>query len=175
MLDISFTGGYVTIDAPAMGMTTISEFSDEGSPVEVDEIEVTGHSINLNGTVIRWRKPTAYTVKVTVIPLSENDVSLTKLLLASKVEPTGGGVKAVDVASLATKMEIAAPAINESGQGSSMRKWWFTEGCIVGGSPAVASDAEGKMQSKTYSFVFERMTDNGGWGKRLKAGTSTLG
>lgn len=174
MLDISFTGGYVTVSAPAMGTTTISEFSDEGSPVEVDEIEVTGHSINLNGTVIRWRKPTAYTVKVTVIPLSENDVSLTKLLLASKVEPTGSGVRAVDVASLTTKMEIAAPAINKSGQGG-MRTWTLTEGCILGGSPAVASDAEGKMQSKTYSFVFERMTHNNGKGRVLKAGQSTLG
>lgn len=176
MLDISFTGGYVTVKAPAMGTTTIEEFSDEGSPVEVDEIEVTGHSINLNGTVLRWRKPTAYTVKVTVIPLSENDISLSKLLEAAKVEPTGTGVYAVSVASLNTTLEIAAPAINKSGgNASGMRTWTFKEGCIVSGNPGIATDAEGKMQSKTYSFVFEQMTHNQGKGMTLKKGATTLG
>ena len=91
MIDISFTGGYIALKSNYTGVSNldIKEFSDEGSPVEVDEIEVAGYAVNMNGLLIRWRKPSAYVVKLNVLPNSNADVSLTKLLLASHIE---GGV-----------------------------------------------------------------------------------
>lgn len=178
MIDLSFTGGFVTIKADAIGATTISEFADEGSPVEVDEIEVTGHQLMLNGSVLYWTKPTAYTAKVTVIPLSANDISLSKLLESTKVERTENGmVRICSSAATKTTMEIAAPGINRSGPSGKnvMRTWTFSNGRIVSGNPGIVSDEEGKMKAKTYSFVFERMVHNIGNGRTLNAGQFSLG
>jgi len=153
MIDLSFTGGSITIKSGVTGATNIpvTEFSDEGSPIEVDEIEVAGYAINLNGLMIRWRKPAAYVAKVTVIPGSDNDESLTKLLNAAHITK---GATLEPIANLKVTMEVSAPGIN----GAASRTWTFEEGCIVSGSPAVASDAEGKMQAKTFTFAFEKMT-----------------
>lgn len=156
MIDVSFSGGFVTIEAEAIGSTTISEFADEGSPVEVDEIEVTGHQLMLDGSVLYWTKPTAYFVKVSVIAGSGNDESLTKLL---ELSHPGGRFGEQNTDELTVKMEVSSPRIYNGGSGAdnfggSAKRHSFSDGRMLSGSPAISVDSEGKIQAKTFSFVF---------------------
>lgn len=164
----------MTIHAEVIGTTTVTSFADEGSPVEVDEIEVTGHQLMLDGSVLFWRKPTAYTVKVSVIPGSANDESLAKLLMASKASSGSNGV-CRDIKEIKTDLQICCPKLNKSGKHAERGKkrltdkavindgevingyeiTAYTEGRIMSGHPGVTVDTEGKIQAKVYTFVFE--------------------
>lgn len=153
MLDISFTDGFVTIESDACGMTTISEFPSDVSPIEIDEIEVAGHKIMLDGSVLYWSKPSAYSVKVSVIPHTKEDESLSKLADFARVKggkDQDGNLNESATKALAVKMIVGVPAEG----GSLFKQLMFDDGRMVGGSPGVSVDSDGKMQSKTFSFVF---------------------
>lgn len=155
MLDVSFTGGNIVIKSGS-GSTVISEFSDEGTPVECNEIEVTGHAMTLNGQVIFWRKPNAYVVSVTVIPMSDNDITLGNMLEMAHVKPGN----AVPVDKLTTSLTINCPKINKSGSQMSGNMWSFQNGRIVSGPTGPSTNSEGKMSARTYTFVFEALSRN---------------
>jgi uncharacterized protein YodC (DUF2158 family) len=157
MIDISFTGGNIIVKSGGAS-TTISEFSDEGTPVECNEIEVTGHAVTLNGQVIFWRKPNAYVVAVTVIPMSDNDITLGNMLEMAHVKPGEGG--AAPVSKLTASLTINCPKINESGSQSRGNTWSFQNGRIVSGPTGPSTSSEGKMTARTYTFVFETLSRN---------------
>lgn len=152
MIDISFTGASVSVKQ-GNRQTVIREFSDEGTPIECNEIEVTGSAVTLNGQLILWRKPNAYVVSLTVIPRSDNDAALRAMLHDAHVSP--GNV--VKVSQLNASLTIVAPKINESGSQVKGDSWKFTNGRIVGGPTGPSSSSEGKMSARTYTFVFERL------------------
>jgi hypothetical protein len=149
--DISFTGASVVVSQGKTLDTTITEFSDEDTPLECSEIEVTGNAITLNGQLVLWRKPSAYMVSVTVIPRSENDLTLSKMLYQSRVCPA----RAVAVSDLWSKMTIKCPRINESGNTRAVDTYKFSNGRILSGPTGPASNSEGKMSARKYTFVFQ--------------------
>lgn len=158
MIDVSATGATVTVKAAAIGQVTISRFSDEGTPFEFNEIEVTGSALSLNGEVIFWSKPVAYAASVTVIPHSDEDDALRKLLEASHVRFSGGSTKAVDPANVNTSLTLKCPHIDGAGQ--SFKMYSYTNGRIVSGPTAPSTSPEGKLSARTYTFVFEQMSES---------------
>ena len=65
-----------------------------------------------------------------------------------------------------TELHIYAPQINACSKSSAtLNEWVFNEGCMVSGTPAVTADAEGKMQVKSFTLVFEQMSKHpeSGW------------
>lgn len=158
MIDISFTGGWIDIKMGSFH-TQIVEFSDEGSPVEVDDVEVTGEAVTLNGQAVYWRKPSLYHVTVTVIPGSQNDLDLQRMLHASKVQ---NGESVTPISELTVTMTINAPKINESnGSQQTGRKWTFKNGRFLRGKIGMQTDPEGKMSAMAYSFAFEQCETSG--------------
>lgn len=150
--DISFTGASVVVTQGNDNLkTTITEFSDEDTPLECSEIEVTGNAITLNGQLVLWRKPSAYMVSVTVIPRSENDLVLSKMLYQARVCPA----RAIAVKDLWSKMTIKCPRINESGNTKAVDTYNFSNGRILSGPTGPASNSEGKMSARKYTFVFQ--------------------
>lgn len=158
MIDVSATGATITVHAPAIGQVQISRFSDEGTPFEFNEIEVTGSALSLNGELITWSKPVAYAASVTVIAHSDEDEALRKLLEASHVRFTGGGTKAVNAENVNTKLTLKCPTLNSSGE--SFKMYSYTNGRIVSGPTAPSTSAEGKLAARTYTFVFEQMGES---------------
>lgn len=158
MIDVSATGATVTIKAPAIGSVTVSRFSDEGTPFEFNEIEVTGSALSLNGELITWSKPVAYAASVTVIPHSDEDNALRKLLEASHVRFTGKGTKAVSPENVKTSLTLKCPKINAGG--NSFKMYSYTNGRIVSGPTAPSTSPEGKLSARTYTFVFEQMAES---------------
>jgi len=156
MIDVSATGASININSAATGAVLITRFSDEGTPFEFNEIEVTGSALSLNGELITWSKPVAYAASVTVMPHSDEDNSLRKLLEASHVRFNGSGTTAVNPEMVKTSLTLKCPLLNEAG--SSFKEYRFTEGRIVSGPTAPSTSAEGKLSARTYTFVFERMT-----------------
>lgn len=154
--DISFTGASIVISQGRLLKTTITEFSDEDTPLECSEIEVTGNAITLNGQLVLWRKPSAYMVSVTVIPRSENDLILSKMLYEARVCPA----RATAVSELWSNMTIKCPRINESGNTKSVDTYSFSNGRILSGPTGPASNSEGKMSPRKYIFVFQDLTIN---------------
>ena len=152
MIDISFSGGSVTVSCGGIS-TTITEFSDEGSPIECQDIEVTGHSATLNGQAIFWRKPSLYQVSVTVIPGSDNDAALQQMLRRAHMHP--GNI--ANISELEATMTIRAPQINASGSQAGGNSWNFSYGRILSGPTGPSSNGEGKTSARTYTFIFERM------------------
>lgn len=161
MIDVSFTGATIVISADAIGSTTITEFYDEGSPLQCSEIEVTGNSLTLNGTLVTWAKPSAYVVSVTVVPESENDNSLRTLLEKSHVKHASSGttVYSVDPVAVDTTMTIKAPGISMDHK--TKREYTFSAGRILSGPSAISANAEGKLSGNTYTFIFERFKWSG--------------
>lgn len=164
MIDISSTGSTIQINTRCTGKFEISRFSDEGTPFEFNEIEVTGSAPTLNGELITWSKPVAYAAAVTVVPGTPEDVNLRKLLMKSRVNYAGGNVTAVDPHQVEVRMVVNIPVIsieNSTRQGQQYNHYVFVNGRIVSGPTAPSSNPEGKLSARTYTFVFEQMTTAG--------------
>lgn len=155
MTDVSATGSSIQITTDVTGLINITRFSDEGTPFEFNEIEVTGSALSLNGELITWAKPVAYAASVTVVPMTSEDEALRKLLIASKVKYSKGNTVAVNTDAVTVTMNASIPKLNNNG--SAYRGFMFTNGRIVSGPSAPSSSAEGKLSARTYTFVFEGM------------------
>lgn len=150
MFDVSAAGAKVRVECGS-NSCNITEFYDEGTPFETNEVEVTGSGITLNGQLVLWRKPVAYVVTLTVIPGSQDDVWLAQRLDDAHIRPG----KVIDVDRLKAKLTIWVPQINASGRQGKTVVTSYTNGRILSGPTGPSASAEGKLAAKTYSFVFE--------------------
>lgn len=152
-MDISTVGAKIRFSG-AINLT-ISEFSDEGTPFDAPDIDVSENKKNLNGTMISSRTPAVYPFSVTVIPNSKSDIALSKLLMKSSIQP--GGLTAVD--DLYVDCVITVPATYGSGAGadeaSGARDYTYTKARIKSGPTGPTSSAEGRMGARTYTFEAE--------------------
>ena len=89
MVDVSGVFPKVTIISVGIPpLITLTKFADDANPVDVEQIEVTGHGINVNGELVTWEKPAAYLVSVAVLCGTDDDVYL-RLLLEGSHEKSG--------------------------------------------------------------------------------------
>lgn len=154
-IDISAVGAKVVITHSSGGTPIeITHFSDEGTPFEASEVEVSTNQKNLNGDMISSRTPSVYSVSVTVVPGTDDDLALNKLLQEAALMP--GGVTAVKKLWI-TSLELWIPRINESNDKAlSGHKYKWSSGRIKSGPTGPSTSAEGRLSARTYTFEFEK-------------------
>lgn len=164
MVDVSATGCSITVKTGAR-RATITRFSDEGTPFEFNEIEVTGSALSLNGELILWAKPVAYAASVTVIPGTREDEQLRKMLEDAHVRRNGSSTKAVSASDCNATLVFTCPGIETfksdgATAGGNKKTYTYSNGRIVSGPTAPSASAEGKLSSRTYTFVFEQYSES---------------
>jgi len=159
MFDISTVGAKVIIKPKGAGVITISRFSDEGTPFESPDVDLSDNRKNLNGEMISSRTPSVYPVSVTVIPNTDEDVMLQKLAQKSALQI--GSVAAIsDI--IIESLTIKVPAIDKSGENASAcRTYTWTNGRMKNAPTGPSTSAEGRMSARTYNFEFERYAPAG--------------
>ena len=153
-IDISAVGAKVVIDHGSGTPITITHFSDEGTPFEAGDVDVSTNQKNLNGDMISSRTPSVYTVSVTVVAGTDDDLALNRLLQEAAIMP--GGVTAINKLWIKSLI-LLIPRINESNDMASsgyQYKWSF--GRIKNGPTGPSTSAEGRLSARTYTFEFEK-------------------
>lgn len=163
MIDISAVGASVRI-TPAVGSgITITKFSDEGTPFDAGDVDVSTNAKNLNGIMISSRTPAVYPVSVTVIPGSDDDVALQKLLQKASIMP--GSVNSIGSLRISS-ITLNIPEIDASGEGgvTKTREYKWTNGRIKSGPTGPSTSAEGRQSARTYTFEMEKFEGVSGSG-----------
>lgn len=153
MIDISAVGASVTIVGGGKTIT-ITEFSDEGTPFECPDVDLSTNQKNLNGQMISSRTPSVYTVSVTVIPGSTNDRDLQQLAQMAALMP--GSVNPIGSFKI-DSIVLGIPAVNGSAAGNLKTityKW--TNGRMKSASTGPSTSADGRLASRTYTFEMEK-------------------
>lgn len=177
MIDISAVGAFVRIAFKGDGKKrgwAITEFSDEGTPFECPDVDLSTNQKNLNGQMISSRTPSVYTVSVTVIPNSKDDVFLTRHAQEAALQP--GNIVPIDKL-IVESIELGIPDINGSrastlasrgtsfgatGAGYMVFKWM--NGRMKNAPTGPSTSAEGRLASRTFTFEMEKFiapTGNG--------------
>lgn len=167
--DISATGAKVAIHFSDGTDIEVTHFSDEGTPFESGDVEVSTNQKNLNGDMISSRTPSVYSVSLTVIPGSEEDLQLQKKLQEASLQP--GGVKSVSELWVKS-MQIFIPKINSSvgaGVNGSHIVYTWTRGRFKTGPTGPSTSAEGRLSARTYGFEFEKFNPANGSGANISS------
>lgn len=136
MQDVSFAGSSVTVAG-----ITVTDFMDDANPVEFQDVEVSTVGVNCNGSMIRNAKPNIVMMSLTVIPGSRSDIELYNLWKKYRVQGSWNSQ---------WEQPLTASVTIGSGRGSRS----YSNGTMVNGPGGPASNAEGKLQGRTYSFAF---------------------
>ena len=172
MIDISAVGAFVRITFKGDGNNrgwSITEFSDEGTPFECPDVDLSTNQKNLNGQMISSRTPSVYTVSVTVIPNSADDIFLTRHAQEASLQP--GNITPIDKL-IVESIELGIPDINQSRastltdrnsySGYAIFKWM--NGRMKNSPTGPSTSAEGRLASCTFTFEMEKFiapTGNG--------------
>lgn len=153
MKDISTVGAYVDIKFKSGPSIHITEFSDEGTPFECPDVDLSDNRKNLNGEMISSRMPTVYPVSVTVIPGTDQDKELVrKAHLAALYK--GNVTKIKDL--IVEQIIVFVPNIDESAEASAVgRTYTFKNGRMKTSPTGPSSSAEGRMSARTYAFEMQ--------------------
>lgn len=151
MNDISMAGASLTVIGGDISVT-ITEFSDEGTPVATGDLTVAGTGMNLNGNLVTWTKPTPVSVSVSLIPGSDSDVKLMNFLHAVHIGGKGRLAKEAKIDTLVISVPLTTGG---STQTKSMNTLTLTNGRMIVGSPGIGSNAEGKQNPRNYTFEME--------------------
>ena len=157
MFDISTVGAEFTlIGMDGRRIAKVNQFSEEGTPFECNDVDLSTNEKNLNGEMISSRTPSVYTVSITVIPGSDDDIELTAY--AQKCALFKGNVQ--PIRSIAIKSAtLAVPYYNESSEtGATSRLYTFTNGRMKSAPTGASTSAEGRQSSRTFTFEFEQFT-----------------
>lgn len=153
-LDISAVGARVSF---SNGLNLeITEFSDEGTPFDAPDVDVSTNAKNLNGTMISSRTPSVYPFSVTVIPGSLADITLAQFFADSAIQPGNNSPSTAKWCDC----EISIPAGVQSGDGASgvtlsARYARYTRCRAKNGPTGPSTSAEGRLAARTYSFEAE--------------------
>lgn len=122
----------------------ISQFADDGDPIDIPAITIGASAMGLNGDLITWSKASELKPSINVIEGSDDDVNLSILMEANRVGR--GKASAGDVLTLTV--------VYPSG-----RTVTFIEGKMMAGQPAPSVASAGRLKTKKYDFAFENKTD----------------
>ena len=156
MVDISYAGAKIyllTRSGDAVG--PITEFSDEGSPVEIPDMDIADGNMNLNGILVTWTKAQAAEFSLTLIPNSQSEKILATWLAAHAIGGRGGIPEAfIDQLQLFIPKNVEVSGTYKK----NYLMYTFKNGRMRRGTPATGTNSEGKMNAKTYNFIFEQVT-----------------
>ena len=133
---------------------TISEFSDEGTPFDCPDVDVSTNAKNLNGEMISSRTPSVIPFSVTVIPGSIADIRLREAVARSLIRPSNNTPNDVEYINTVT---ITMPLVTTRG-GSAVagsNTVTFSNVRIKSGPTGPSTSSEGRMSARTYSFEAE--------------------
>ena len=154
MIDVSMAGASIVINAAGLKSEPITDFADDGTPIEIPNLEVAGGNMNLNGLLVTWTKPAPVNISFTLIPGSVSESRLRAFLASVHI---GGKGDTVSNALIST-LVLTYPTYF-SNNGSTNRKnaktVTFSNGRLLSGPPAVGSNNDGKASSTTWNFMFE--------------------
>lgn len=152
MIDISACGATVEVKYGG-GTINITQFSDEGTPFECPDIDLSDNKKNLNGQMISSRTPSVYTISLTVVPGSKEDRELTKLAEKSTIMP--GNVRPISEIVI-DSIILRVPEINASSEttGSSVFTW--LNGRMKSAPTGPSTSSEGRMSARTFTFEMEQ-------------------
>ena len=154
--DISAVGAKIVfsnLGGSAAGLT-ISEFSDEGTPFDCPDVDVSTNAKNLNGEMISSRTPSVIPFSVTVIPGSVADIRLREALARSLIRPSNDTPNDVEYIDTVT---ITMPRVTTRG-GSAVadrNTVTFTNVRFKSGPTGPSTNSDGRMSPRTYSFEAE--------------------
>jgi hypothetical protein len=141
MQDVSAFGTTITILATQsfpIGFT-VDNFSDDKDPLKIENIEATGYTFLIDGSLFIFDKAALIKVEVSVIAASDDDINFKTMLQARK-----GSSSIISLPDVTT-MTIAY------GNGGVVM---FTAGSIVSGPLGDSIEQSGRHPSNTYTFVF---------------------
>lgn len=145
--DISAVGAKVVFSG---GLSlTITEFSDEGTPFDSPDVDVSTNAKNLNGEMISSRTPSVIPFSVTVIPGTVADEKLAAFFKKSLIQP--GGINAIG--SLYCNCTITIPDVYGADGGA--RTVSYTNCRAKSGPMGPSTSAEGRLSARTYTFEAE--------------------
>lgn len=155
MVDISMAGATIDIFAQdGSKLVNIGEFSDEGTPIDIPDFDIADGNMNLNGVLVTWTKAQAVEFNITLIPNSESDRLLSNFLRMHAIGGKGAIPEAfIKQLVLHTPKSMATSSTYNKGD----HTYTFTNGRMRRGSPAIGSNAEGKMSARTFNFIFEKV------------------
>lgn len=156
MFDISAVGSRVHIEMYTRSLKLdITEFSEEGTPFECPDVDLSNNDKNLSGQMISSRKPSVFTVSVTVIPNSDADVWLTNRMSEAALQP-GNVVPIEDLA--VRNIQLTIPNINGSSGSVDAPGLTFTwvNGRLKSGPTGPSTSAEGRLSARTFVFEMEK-------------------
>jgi len=153
--DISAVGAKIVFSNLGGGAgLTISEFSDEGTPFDCPDVDVSTNAKNLNGEMISSRTPSVIPFSVTVIPGSIADIRLRDAVAKSLIRPSNNTPNDVEYINAVT---ITMPRVTTRG-GSAVagsNTVTFSNVRIKSGPTGPSTSSEGRMAARTYSFEAE--------------------
>lgn len=143
MFDVSTTGASVTIGSTVTLPVPIpiTHFADDKEPFQIDDQEITGDGMGINGDLVVYTKPVPVYCKISVVANSPDDIALYTLFKMNKATSVSHAFDVCD-------MTIVIPNI--------LKPFRYINGKIKSGPPGPTSSADGKNQSHTYGFVFEK-------------------
>jgi len=122
---------------------TITQFADDGDPLDIPSQQVADKAMGLNGDLIVWSKANPILVTINVIANSDDDRNLSVLLNANRV---GKGKRS------------ARDVITFTGIYPDNRQVTLTQGKITDGMVANSVASAGRLKTKAYMFAFESAT-----------------
>lgn len=167
--DISAVGAKIVIEYQNGGSDgkprriTIDEFSDEGTPFDAPDIDVSTNAKNLNGEMISSRTPSIYSFSITVIPGTIADAWLHYRLAKDAIQP--GNNTPGDVAYC--NVTVTIPKIVQNGESVSSNaggvvapsiEYTYSNCRIKSGPTGPSTSAEGRLAARTYTFEAEGLS-----------------
>lgn len=118
----------------------VTEFADDADPLSFPETQIADYGMGVNGDLVVWSRPVPLEVTLNVIPNTEADKNLTILLDMNRVAK--GKVFVQDIVKLVATYPDGSQKI-------------LTNGKIVAGQVSNSVQSAGRLQTRSYRFVFE--------------------
>ncbi len=119
----------------------ITQFPEDGDPIEIENIDIGDTAMGINGDLIHWSKPNPIKVSFSVIPGSVDDINLQMIIDNNTVAPLK--LVANDIITL-TKLSPDGTLISV-----------FKNGIFINGPQGTSTGGSGRNKSKTYHLAFE--------------------
>ena len=118
----------------------ITQFSDDGAPLNSENLAIAETAPALNGDLVAWSKPNVIPFTVSVLPDTDEDRNLSILWNVNRIGRNKVAVQ--DVITIVVTYPNGDQIILLSG--------------VLGSGPALNSGtAEGRLKTKEYEFSFE--------------------
>lgn len=157
--DISAVGAKIVFGGGSLDGLVISEFSDEGTPFDCPDVDVSTNEKNLNGEMISSRTPSVYPFSITVIPGSYADSMLRRAFARNALNINNNNqedAQYIDSVTITMPKQIARGSSGYQGGSPSFNTTTtFTNVRMKSGPTGPSTSAEGRMAARTYSFEAE--------------------